>query len=179
MIGSATSKSYRQSPRREVGIVPWPFGRRSRPAVTVKLDPIRIILADADLSGSMRPTAERMTDILQRGTALSFLPAGSDPSEWVEFTPEQILLIVPPLHSSPRRMRAERHQQEVFIRIGEYAVTGTAHLRRGQGQDLYLRATHPFLPLTDATFARADQADPERVETLIVNLKWVEEFGER
>jgi hypothetical protein len=32
--------------------------------------------------------------------------------------------------------------------------------------------------LTDATFATAQDAAPHQVETLIVNLNWVEEFRE-
>jgi hypothetical protein len=158
--------------------VPWPFRRRPAPVVTEQLEPIRIFLKDADLAGWVRPQFERTTDILQRGVPLSFLPAGAQPGEWVDLRAEEILMVVPPPHTSQRWMRVERQLEQVAIRLGPYTVTGTAHLRRGQEQDLYLRATRPFLPLTDATFGTAQDATPHRVATLIVNLNWVEEFRE-
>jgi hypothetical protein len=158
--------------------VPWPFRRQPTPVVTEQLEPIRIFLNDSDLAGWVRPQSERTTDILQRGVPLSFLPAGAQPGEWMELATDQILMLVPPPRTSPRWMRAERQLEQIAIRTGPYTVTGTAHLRRGQEQDLYLRASHPFLPLTDATFATAQDATPHQVETLIVNLNWVEEFRE-
>jgi hypothetical protein len=161
--------------------VPWPFRRQSTPAAPVvaeQLEPIRIFLKDSDLAGWVRPLAERTTDLLQRGVPLSFRPAGAQAGEWMEMATEEILMVVPPPYVSPRWLRAQRQLEQVAIRIGPYLVTGTAHLRRGQEQDLYLRATRPFLPLTDATFATAQDETPTRVETLIVNLNWVEEFKE-
>ena len=157
----------------------WPFRRRPTPIANEQLAPIRIFLKDADLAGSVRPSSERTTDRLQRGVPISFLPAGAQPGEWVELMPDEIFMVVPPPEVGRRWMREERELQAVAIRIGPYRVTGTAHLRRGQEADLYLRATRPFLPLTDATFETDVQAATERVATLIVNLNWVEEFREQ
>lgn len=156
----------------------WPFRRRPAPVANEQLDPIRIFLKDADLAGSVRPRSERTTDLLQRGVPISFLPAGAQPGEWVELAPDEILMVVPPPEVDRRWMREERQLQEVAIRIGPYRVTGIAHLRRGQEEDLYFRATRPFLPLTDAAFETDVEATMERVATLIVNLNWVEEFHE-
>lgn len=156
----------------------WPFRRRPTPVANEQLAPIRIFLKDADLAGSVRPSSERTTDLLQRGVPISFLPAGAQPGEWVELARDEILMVVPPPEVGRRWMREERQPQEVAIRIGPYRVTGTAHLRRGHEQDLYVRATRPFLPLTGATFESDLEATTGRVETLIVNLNWVEEFRE-
>jgi hypothetical protein len=156
----------------------WLFRRRPKPIAKEPLEPIRIFLKDADLAGFVRLHAERTTDRLQRGEPFSFLPAGAQLDEWVELAPAEIMMVVPPPEAGRRWLREERQLEEVAIRIGPYRVTGTAHLRRGQEQDLYLRATHPFLPLTDAAFGIAEDATQDRVKTLIVNLNWVDEFRE-
>jgi hypothetical protein len=157
-----------------------PLGRRSQPSppptVAEALEPIRILLRDADLSGAVRPQSERTTDTLQRGDPIVFLPAGAKPDEWVEIAPSEVMMVVPPPFARRPWMRERRQPQRVTVRIGPYVATGTAHLRIGQERDLMLRATRPFLPLTDATFSRADEAAQHHVETLIVNLNWVEEL---
>jgi hypothetical protein len=142
------------------------------------LEPIRILLKDADLAGWVRPQSERTTDTLQRGVPLSFLPAGPSQGEWVEIATDEIFMVVPPpLFRRPWR-REEREPRRVELQVGAYHVTGTAHLRPGQEEDLYLRATRPFMPLTDAAFSTRHDAEPEPVDALIVNLRWVEEFRE-
>jgi hypothetical protein len=142
------------------------------------LDPIRLVLADRLLDGWTRTDGQRMTDLLQRGDPIPFLPADARGEAWTEFLPYDVLLLVPPPHVSAPEVRVHRQRHEVMVRVGEWVVSGTAHLRPGEGTDYYLRATRPYLPLTDAMFAGPNDGYPHEVETVIVNLVRVEEFRE-
>jgi len=141
----------------------------------VELEPIRIILEDADLTGFVSTQGQRMTDILQAGEPFLFLPATGDPREWTEIFPDEALLVVPPPHVSQPALRLPGNQHGVMIRAGAYRIAGTAHLRPGEQDDPILRATRRFLPLTDATFGR-DEGSEEQAEVVIVNLRRTDEF---
>lgn len=144
------------------------------------LQPIRLYAADAVVAGWVHPAGERITDLLQRREELLVLPEGAnqdDPDAWRSLDSDLLLLVVPPPHVSPPELRVHRQREAVLVRIGPYAVTGTAHLKPGEEEDLFFRATHPFLPLTDAVIERPD-APPERHDVVIVNLRLVEEFRE-
>jgi hypothetical protein len=161
----------------------WLRGNREQddeaaPART--LLPIRLYTADLVVPGRCDPGDERVTDILARGDDLAILPDGRDPDEpgtWIRADPDSILLIVPPPHVSRPELRMHRQRQQVQLRIGPYLVTGTAHLRPGEGEDPFFRATQPYLPLTDAVIEQADQP-PEQVEVVIATFRKIEEFRE-
>lgn len=138
------------------------------------LEPIRLITEELDLRGWVRTEGQRMTDILQAGEPFMFLPDGLNQG-WTEVFPDELTLVVPPPHVSPPALRLPTNRHEVLVRAGGYQLTGTAHLRPGELDDPILRATRRFLPLTNATFARGD-APAEAIETLIVNLRRVEDF---
>jgi hypothetical protein len=140
--------------------------------------PIRIFGEDTEVHGWMAPPHQRMTDLLQQGIELSFLPAGAPdlPESWVRLAPDELRMVVPPPHVSPPELRVARPMQGISIRIGSYLVTGTARLRAGQEHDPFLRATQPFLPLTGASILR-EGLPPEMVDVLIVNLRWAEEIN--
>jgi hypothetical protein len=145
-----------------------------------ELLPIRLYTVDVVVPARCDPVDQRVTDILSRGDELAILPDGRDPDDpgsWLSVDPDAVLLIVPPPFVSRPEMRVHRHRQEVRLRIGPYVVTGTAHLRPGEGEDPFLRATQPFLPLTDAVIEQADQP-PERVEVVIASFRQIEEFRE-
>ncbi len=140
------------------------------------LEPIRIILESADLTGWVRSGGQRMTDLLQAGDPFPFLSGASTGADWTEIFPTETVLVVPPPHVSPPELRAQRTLQRVALRLGDLRVTGTAYLRPGEQDDPVLRASRRFLPLTDASFAREGAAE-ETAETVIVNLRRVSEFG--
>jgi hypothetical protein len=156
--------------------------REAKPAPKLSppgLEPIRVYARDIEVSGWVTPSGERITDILHRGEPLSFLPEAadaSDPASWLELQSASVLIVVPPPHTSPPERRLHRQTQQVRIRVGPYVVVGTAHLRPGFEQDLMLRATQPFLPLTDAYVS--SEAGEVRYEVVIVNLGEVEELAE-
>lgn len=143
-----------------------------------ELEPVRVLLADADLAGWVEPHGERLTDILQRRSALAFLPAFARAGEWVELSSRDLYAVVPPPHVSPPEFRVKRQRQQVLARFGRYAVVGIAHLRPGEEQDPLLRATRPFLPLTEATLTMdGDESTALHLDVIIVNLAHVEAFG--
>lgn len=165
--------------------MPWPFnrGRADRPATesepaTERLEPIRVITREVDLRGFIRPSRERLTDILQRGQDLAILPAGAapTPSGWVDVSPAEVQLVVPPPHVSPPERRLVRQPREVVVRIGSYELSGTAHLVPGAEQDVLARSSHPFLPLTDVVLYAEGATEPERLDVVIVNLRETSEY---
>jgi hypothetical protein len=141
------------------------------------LEPARVLLADADLAGWVEPHGERMTDILQRSAPLAFLPVLAGSEEWVQLATRDLYAVVPPPHVSPPEFRVHRQRQQVHARVGRYGITGIAHLRAGEERDPLLRATKPFLPLTDATLVIDDnESAPLHFEVLIINLEHVGEL---
>jgi hypothetical protein len=104
-------------------------------------EPIRLILADEDLSGWIQPGGERVSDLLQSGEPLSFLPVVASGDDWVSVDPAELLIVVPPPHRSPPERRVQRQRHEVVVRAGRYAVTGTALLMPGEEYNPYLRST--------------------------------------
>jgi len=141
------------------------------------LQPIRLYLAEMVLVGSVRPGDERMTDILNNGGELSVLPAGAEgwqAHDWMSVQIDDLEMVVPPRHVSQPEKRIERDRHEVRLRIGEWQLAGTAHLKPGAEQDALLLSTHPFLPLTDVIMSSPDSPRPEAHEVVIVNLRHAE-----
>lgn len=162
----------------------WLLGRRRTsepPKVELpELQPIRLYSSDTVFAASVHPGGQRITDILQGGHELLVLPDGADhldPEAWLAVNPDALLAVVPPPHVSPPELRLHRQQEAVEIRSGPYRISGTAYLRPGQENDPLLRATRPFLPLTDALVQRDDEP-PERFDVVIVNLRLMENFRE-
>lgn len=137
------------------------------------LEPIRLITEEADLTGWIYTQGQRMSDILQAGEPFPFLQ--DDLTHWTDVFPDDTLLVVPPPHVSAPDQRLPRNQHRVLIGAGDYRVLGTAHLRPGEQDDPMLRATRPFLALTDAIFSRGDLPG-EAAEVLIVNLRRTSSF---
>ena len=137
------------------------------------LEPIRLILEEADLSGWVYTQGQRMTDILQAGEPFPFLQ--DDLTHWTDVFPDDTVLVIPPPHVSAPDQHQARNQHRVLISAADCRVLGTAHLRPGEQDDPMLRATRRFLPLTDATFARGDGPE-ETAEVVIVNLRRTSSF---
>ena len=141
------------------------------------LQPIRLYLTEMVLAASVRPGGDRMTDILNRGGELPVLLAGADPTRddgWMAIPIDEVQMVVPPPHVSPPDKRLARERHQVRIRVGEWEVMGTAHMRPGAEIDAILLSTQPFLPLTDATLASPAAPFGDAHPVLIVNLRHAE-----
>ena len=139
--------------------------------------PIRLITVETEIRGHISSSDERITDILQRGEAFRVLPHGAPPGpeNWVEISPDEIQIVVPPPLVSPPERRLARQSRPVTVRAGPYEVSGTAHLLPGSEADLVSRSSHPFLPVTDALLV-APGAEPEQLDVVIVNLRLTSEY---
>lgn len=142
------------------------------------LQPIRIVTLETDFRGHVDPGDERITDILQRGDPFPVLPLGAspEPGNWVEIGPDEILLVIPPPHVSPPERRLQRQLRAVHVKVGEYELTGTAHLVPGAEHDILSRSSRPFLPLTDAALFARDATEPEHLDVVIVNLRQTSDY---
>jgi len=137
------------------------------------LQPIRLYLTEMVLVASVSPGDERLTDILNNGGELAVLPHGAEgfqAQDWMSVQIDDLEMVVPPRHVSPPEKRTERDRHPVRMRIGEWQLAGTAHLKPGAEQDALLLSTHPFLPLTDVTMWSSDSPAPEMLDVIIVNL---------
>ena len=140
------------------------------------LQPIRLFLAEMVLDGSVDPGDERMTDILNRGGELAVLPSGDEgfqAGDWRSGTIDDLEMVIPPPHVSQPEKRMERDRHPVRMRIGDWQLTGTAHLKPGAQADAMLLSTHPFLPLTRVTMG-PPYGTPETLDVVIVNLRHAE-----
>lgn len=161
--------------------MPWPFSRNRADEPEPergRLERIRIITREAEIHGFVASGGERITDILQRGEVFSILPelAAPEPASWLQISPSEVQLVVPPPHVSPPERRLVRQLRDVFVRIGSYEVRGTAHLMPGAEQDVLTRSAHPFLPLTNAALFAEGTTEPERLDVVIVNLRETSEY---
>ena len=153
-----------------------PFTRRDDAPPPPPLEPIRIFTDEAIIDGWVTPEGQRLTDLLQ-ADELTFLPDGADrdrPGAWVRLETSRIRFVIPPPHVSSPEQRLPRDQQEVALDIGGYRIRGIAHLRPGVERDPFLRASHPFLPLTEATVRLVESRDADGYDVVIVNLRWAE-----
>jgi hypothetical protein len=138
------------------------------------LEPIRILMEDADRRGWVYTRGQRMTDILSAGKPFSFL-AEDDLTQWTDVSPDETVIVVPPPHTSQPGLRLPGTRHRVLINAGVYQVAGTALLRPGEQDDPILRATRRFLPLTEASFVRGD-GPAEEADVVIVNLRRTSSF---
>lgn len=152
-------------------------GARRKNALDQPLDAIRIFTAELELHGYVASSGQRITDILLRGDDLAFLPAGADvvPENWMRVSPLDILVAIPPPLPAPARWTDAIELIGLFVQVGPYKVTGTAHLRQGDALDEQFRRRQPFLPLTRASVSREGHND--HVDVAIVNLGASTGFG--
>ena len=104
-------------------------------------------------------TASRVSDALNEGAPLDL---------------DEVLLVVPPpVPAGDPSRRLHRPPHPLWVRIGEWSVTGSLHLPPGTvGSAYLLRRNHQFFVLTDALLARPLPGGREerRVPVLLVNL---------
>lgn len=150
-------------------------------AIPADLEPIRIATEVLELFGSVAPTGQRVTDMLLRGQALSFLPAGAEPrpDAWISIEPGEVLFVVPPPLPARDRWRPSTATVDLAVRIADYRIAGSAHLQTGTAIDGRLAEDHPFLPLTSASIAHDEANEPEELDVVIVNLARATRFDAR
>jgi hypothetical protein len=147
------------------------------------LEPVELYTASAMILASVAPEGRRLSDILNTNSTLPIRDArsvsvhngleGTAGEGWTSVSVDDILLAMPPEHTSARQLRLHRRQHRVRISTGPYHVTGHAHVLPGIALDPYvLRRRMAFLAVTDAEIFSA-QAEPwERTaRVVLVNVR--------
>jgi hypothetical protein len=95
-------------------------------------------------------------------------------NSWVEIDDEErdeILAVVPPARTTDPKTRLHRLPQHVSMLVGNYVVSGDAHVPAGaEATGFLLRHRPHFVPLTKAIIRRAGQPEVS-VPVAIVNLR--------
>jgi hypothetical protein len=153
----------------------------SSTAIAADLEPIRIATDQLELTGSVASTGQRVTDLLLRGQALVFLPAGAEPrpEAWITIEPGDVLFVEPPPLPVQPAWRPPTAPVDLAVEVGGYRIGGSAHLPPTTSIDRRLAQDHPFLPLTSASIVREGAGEPEELEVIIVNLARATRYGVR
>jgi len=154
------------------------------------LEPVELYTKSAMVFGLVEPEGRRLSDILNsnshrairdpRSTSLHGGVDGTEGDGWSPLATDDILLIMPPAHVSPRQLRIHRRQHRVRITTGPYVVVGNAHVPPGVGLDAYaLQKRIKFLAVTQAAvYSNADPALERMAQVVLVNVRTVEELTE-
>ena len=131
-------------------------------------EPIAIFTPDEVLEGWTHPQDGRLTESLNAGVPLP-VELGSEGGipEWHEFSPGDLIAVVPAPLSPSRRLDHGR-RRSVTIRAARYEIHGMARVPPGAEEDYLLRPAQPWLPLTDATIRAGGEEWTARV--VIANL---------
>jgi hypothetical protein len=173
----------------------WQSRPTSGAAVAVEeeasaLEPVELYTSTAMIFGLVAPEHRRLSDILNSNSKLALRDAsstslingveGSTGKGWSSVGTDEILLVMPPEHQSPRQMRVHRRQHRVRIRTGPFQVTGNAHVLPGIKVDPYvLRTRMRFMALTNAQVSsHADPAWDRRAPVVLVNVGPIQDLSE-
>lgn len=125
------------------------------------LEQVELYTQDSQVLGLVAPDGERMSDILNRESALLVhatqrtpFTAANVPAESLDvasFSMADILLAMPPAQTTHPGRRIHRKRRRVLLRVGPFFVIGTAHLPPGTDLDPYvLRTRAGFVAVTEA-----------------------------
>lgn len=146
------------------------------------LQPLVEFVAYADdciLSGHVRLSAERLTDMLNEYDEIDLVDImverldglGVVEVKEVIIRREEILLVhaTGPRGSQARRQRTRQHP--LAMKIGPYTVRGNLHALLGTDPLLAIRRRRPMVPFTDAwiEFVSGGEQERRRVAVLVVN----------
>ena len=158
--------------------------------LTSTLQPVEIYTATAMVHGLVEPDGRRLSDMLNSNDVLAIRDArstsllshieGSEGSGWSELSTDEILLVMPPEHESPRQLRVHRRQHRVRIETGQFKIAGNAHVLPGIKLDPYvLRSRMHFLAITGAhVSAIGDPAWERSAPVVLVNVRPIEDLRE-
>ena len=148
------------------------------------LEPVEIYTVGALLTGVVAPHGQRLSDMLNQGSVLRVrdtnltayqagvqIPA-AEGGAWHSVDTSDILFVMPPEHLSSRQLRIHRSRHRVKLEVGDFEVTGTAHMPPGTALDVYvLRTKTRFVALTHASaYSRTDPAWERSASVILVNV---------
>lgn len=139
------------------------------------LAPMRIFTADSTIDGWIQLAGQRLSDVLNVEELLSVsrVPNAPTDSHWFVIDRDDMLLVVPPPHTSDRIMRLHRVKRPIRAVSGHYLVRGMVHLMAGIGLDPFLaRSGQYFLPMTETWITSRERPDvDEQHPALLLNVR--------
>jgi hypothetical protein len=154
-----------------------------------ELAPIELFTADARIVAWIETRGQRVTDLLnERDELRLWRPAptangvdgvvpepGPDDGDWQTVETESLMLAMPPEWRTNRQLRIHRKLRRVALEIGQFSITGNAHLSLGSEPGMWMVTRGPrFLPLTDAHILhRGDPPFEHVVSVVIINARQV------
>lgn len=172
----------------------WSRGRREKEpdaaqaASAPRLTVVEFWAADRRTLAGMDLSHERLTDLVNRGEALTVVRLDErpeDPAQQIEMRPGQAwshlealdaLLILPPPQVTDSLRRLHRPRQPVEIAVGRFVITGMASVPPGaQAAAFLLRQQARYAPITRVAIRDRDLPGFEqRADVVLVNMRWVE-----
>ena len=155
-----------------------------------KLEMVELYTAHAMVIGQVNPDGRRLSDILNSSSHLRLRDArsisfgngvdGTEGRGWTSIDTAEVLVAMPPDHTSPRQMRIHRRRHRVRITTGAFVVTGSAHVLPGIELDPYvLRSRMRFLAMTDVyVTSLTDPAWERSARVVLVNVQPVTDLTE-
>lgn len=149
--------------------------------------PFRGYAADCTITGELELDADRLKDLLDRGTPLVIFRATLEDLDGgsqvcvprLELDRSDVLAAQAeePRGPAQRRIRTVRHRTSATF--GPYTVTGDLHDRPGAPPMSGFHSGRPLVSFTDASiaFTRAGRAVTLRADTLLVNARLVDWVG--
>lgn len=160
---------FRREPPRDGAEAP-----RDAPDPTGSDHVVEAYLASGPVELLLHAPAGRLTDLLNQESVTGLRArGGGDPPSL-----DDLLVVVPPAHTSDRQRRLHRPGRGVLVQIGPYEVIGDAHVPPGAQATGFLIRTNPrFAPLTNVTIRSPQALVAERhVEVAIVSLQRADRF---
>ncbi len=148
-----------------------------------ELAPIELYTAGSRVVAWIETNGRRVTDLLnsedelrlwqptvpREGTVTPSSDSIADDGEWQSIVADQILLAMPPEWRTNRQLRIHRRLRRVAIEVGQFSITGNAHVPFGTEPGLWmLDRGQRFLPLTDAHILHRGEPPFEHVVSVVI-----------
>lgn len=139
---------------------------------------VLVLTAEGSADAEILAGEQRVSDVLNSAEPL-LVRAPAPPYEqisasWIEIDEEErdeIVAVLPPDRPFDPRKRLHRQPQEVRVRIGQYLISGNAHVPFGaEATGFLIRHSPHFVPLTEATI-RHGLDEELKAPVVIVNLR--------
>jgi hypothetical protein len=139
---------------------------------------VRVLTAEGSADAEILAGEQRISDVLNSPEPL-LVRAPAAPYEqisasWIEVDEEErdeIVAVLPPDRACDPQKRLHRQPQEICLRIGQYVISGRAHVPFGaEATGFLIRHSPHFVPLTHATIRHGPDLELQ-APVAIVNLR--------
>ena len=152
-------------------LVPPTSGELDRDEAEFKSARVWMLGATSEREVHLRLVTPRVSDSLNDDGGVWIREQGFSSEGWSHIERGEVLLVIPPDHSTDRLQRLHRTARRVCVVVGPYVIVGSAHVQPGADPVAFLgRHGRAFVPLTGASLRRgADELGV--LPAVIVNLR--------